>query len=152
MSGVKNALVAARLTEREERMLAMMALGRPVRTIAQLEGLEHDYCRKLVVKLANDNAVEYTPDNTLQKSKMPPVGVTEASRRMRSQLGDILHKLATASDARTVARQIGMSVRSQKYARETPFNHDWTLSEMERLAIACNYEFAAMMREVLDAY
>ena len=133
-------------------MLEMIGLGRPVRIIAKTIGIEHDYCRKLIVKLANENCIDYQPDNSIERSKQPPVGISDASRRFRSRLGDMLYTLTDKSDARAVARQIGMPIRSQKYAKETPFNHDWTLSQIERLAISLDKDFAVMMQEVTLAH
>lgn len=131
----------------EEQIVMMMKLGRPVRTIAQLTGNAHDYCRRICVRLAQSEGITYTPDNIMNRAEIAPVGITEASRRFRSRLSDKLHLLGT--DYRAVASLIGMTRRCQKYARQRPFNHDWTLSQIERLAAALDMDFAQLMREAM---
>lgn len=134
--------------QRDERIVEMMRRGRPVRAIAQMEGLEADYCRKICKSLAAREGFEYNPAK-VTRSDMSFVGLTEASRGFRRYLGDKLHKLG--DDPRRVARLVGMTQRCRKYAMERPFNHDWTLTQIERLAAALEMDFADLMREAMNA-
>lgn len=138
----------SQLSERDELIIQMMELGRPVRNIAQLIGIEHDYCRKICAKLSTKAGFEYKPITPYKRTEMTSVGITEATRRFRGVLGDKLYLLG--NDGRQVAKLIGMTIRCQKAARQRPFNHDWTLSQIERLAAALGTDFATLMREALN--
>lgn len=149
MSGIGRSENRLRLSERDARIVQMMELGRPVRTIAQAEGLEHDYCRKICVKLSAANGIDYNPEKIHKRPEMSILGLTDNTRRLRSYLADKLYDLG--DDPRVIAKQIGMTLRSQKYARQRPFRHDWTLSQIERLAGALGTDAVTMMGEALNA-
>lgn len=137
------------LISRDQRIISMMKLGRPVRIIAALEGIEHDYARKLCMRLAKEEGLDYAPDNKLVRAETPPVGITDSSRSTRRFLADKLCLLGT--DYQDIAKQVGITLRSQKYARQRPFNHDWTMSQIERLAAALNTDFLSLMQEASNA-
>lgn len=149
MSGTKAPAEKLKINDRDERILQMIVLGRPVRAIAQLEGLDHDYCRKICTRLAKQNGVEYKPDRVYKRSEMATVGLTDATRRMRSHLGDRLYDLG--DDSREVARAVGMTIRCLKYAKQRPFKHDWSLSQIERLASALDKDVHTLLCEALNA-
>ena len=149
MSGQVRSENKLRQNERDARIIQMMELGRPVRTIAQLEGLEHDYCRKICMRLVASSGIEYTPERVYKRLEMTTVGLTEKTRRLRSYLADKLYDLG--DNPRVIAKQIGMTLRCQKYAKQRPFRHDWTLSQIERLAEALETDAITLMKEALNA-
>lgn len=148
MSGKVSQEVRSRLDERDQRMIQMMLIGYPTTAIAKLEGLDQDYCRKICAKLSKDNQIVHVQRQTTSRVEAP-VGLTDASRRMRSRLADHLHELSDLldNDLRRVSGVVGLNLRDQKYAKERPFNHDWTLSQIERLAKGLDVNFS----ELLDA-
>lgn len=149
MSGIGRSDNKLRQSERNARIIQMMELGRPVRAIAQAEGLEHDYCRKICVKLSAEAGIEYNPKKVYSRLEMTTIGLTENTRRLRSFLADKLYELG--DDPRVVAKQIGMTLRCQKYARQRPFRHDWTLSQIERLAEHLGTDAVTLLGDALNA-
>jgi hypothetical protein len=59
------------------------------------------------------------------------------ARPLRSRLADLLHKLTMQYESRELlAPVLGMNPREQLRAISKPYRHDWTLSQIERLALA----------------
>ena len=139
---------SARL-EREERLVQFITEGRSVSVVAVLEGLEHDYAYKLLMKVAKDKGLVYQARRTHNPGAMPVVGLTTASQPLRARLGDHLYKLQGKPPE--IARATGVSVKGQRYARDRPFNYDWSLSQIERLAEASGMSFRALMLAALLA-
>jgi hypothetical protein len=140
------------LNNRDARMIQMMEIGRPVRAIAQLVGLDHEYCRKICTRLMREHDLKYVPDNTMVREETAPLGISEDSRSFRRYLSTKLNELALQEpNTSNVAAITGVLQRDQKYAKQRPFHHDWTLSQMERLAAALGLDFIAMMKEAINA-
>ena len=75
-------------------------------------------------------------------------GLTTASQGFRAKLGDALYALeGTPSE---IARQIGLLAKAQPIARDRPFNFDWSLSQIERLAEASGEDFHTFMTKLLS--
>jgi hypothetical protein len=66
--------------------------------------------------------------------------MTSATARLRQKLGDNVYLLrergkdSSHFGRNEVAPRIGLNNRQQKRAEERPFTHDWTISQIERLA------------------
>ena len=134
-------------TEREERLRQFIIEQRPISAIAKLESLDLPYARVLVRRMVKDEGLEYNPPKITRQGKEPIVGLTEDTRKVRAKLGDYL--AALGRDHRSIALNIGILFRSQQYARDRPFNYDWTLSNIERLARASDIPFKRLMLEAL---
>jgi hypothetical protein len=135
------------LRERDERIVEFMREGRPIRAIKELEGLDHDNCRKICLSLSRQYGVEYDADDRKEPGQILPEGITEQSQGFRSRLADMLYQLG--HDRRMhkieIAQATGITQRSQKYATERPFTHNWSLSQIERLAAVRGTGFRDLM-------
>lgn len=135
--------VADDARRRRERILTYITQDPPVpyANIRMMEGMHDRSCRVLIHELEEEHGIKYL--NT-PASKAPPTalpyGLTDATARLRGRLGDHLHSLRTrgrnhdAYGRNQIAPLVGMNPREQGRAEALPFNHDWTLSQIERLA------------------
>ena len=146
MSGTTSQRVRLR-QERDERLAIFIEQGRPVRAVAKLEGIEHDYAYKLLKQVARVRGLEYHPRRVAHPAGEPILGLTAASQTLRARLGDYLYRLE--GSPATIARQVGITAKNQPVAQDRPFNHDWTLSQIERLAEASNQDFHTFMLGLL---
>jgi hypothetical protein len=145
MCGVSN-----RTTEREEReqrFLQFIQRNDPVRSVARMEGIDYDYALKLLRKVAKQHGLTYQPSRIRVGGKEEIVGITDESRPMRARLGDHLYHLNRRPTV--VARQFGVTARRQKYAQDAPFNYDWSVSQIERLARDAGVDFKTFMLQLL---
>lgn len=133
--------------ERDQRLRQFISENRPVAAIAKLEGIEFSYAKILIRELVSKEGLAYKPERIACRGTAQIHGLTDASRRFRAKLGDYLHSLG--GDHREVALKTGVMFRSQRYAKDRPFNYDWSLSSMERLADAADVPFRSMMLEAL---
>lgn len=151
MSGNEVETHAARETrlrlEREGRLRQFISENRPVAVIAKLEALDFSYAKLLIRKLVKDEKLDYNPPKITKSGEQPIVGLTEDSERFRGRLADRLYALG--DDHRAIALGTGIMLRSQKFARDRPFNYDWTVSNLERVARASNKGFRQFMLEAL---
>lgn len=118
--------------EREDRLETFIRQKRPVRAVAALEGIDHHYALRLLRQVARDRGLEFQPRRVPNPGKEPILGLTEASKILRSRLGDTLYSLDLSRAE--AALKIGIGAKAYDRARDTPFNHDWSLSQIERLA------------------
>lgn len=129
---------------RKERIRVMMTQDPPVpyQQIRLAEGMHDRACRGLIKEIEAELGIRYlgTP---LSKgdTKDLPFGLTSATSRLRGRLADYLYQLRERGNnhdkfARNqVAPKIGLNARQQLRAEQAPFSHDWTLSQIERLAV-----------------
>lgn len=136
----------ALLRERDDRIKTFMSQQRPIAAIAELEGLAEDYTRKAVRRLAVEHGIDYQPI-----SESTPVGVTEASRTFRNNLANVLAKYRAEPGRHQleVARETGLTQAQQVAATQRPNDHNWTLGQMERTALATDQDFTPMMLRAL---
>jgi hypothetical protein len=123
-----------------------MEKQRPVAAIAKILGLEPDYCRKATRRLAAERGIDYQPE------KDQPGGLlTEASRRLRNHLANVLYAYRNKPGQHplAVSRETGLTQAQQIQATERGGRHDWAISETERLATATGQEFKSMMLRAL---
>ncbi len=77
-----------------------------------------------------------------------PLGLTKAgSLQLRVHLANHLNRvtIATGHRPKEVATLIGVNRAGQRRAEKTPYAHDWTLSQIERLAKAQSITFQEIM-------
>ena len=134
------------LAERDERIVTFMRQQRSIAVIAELEGLEPEYCRKACRRLAVDHDIDYKPT-----SESSPAGLTDASRRFRSGMGDMLYRYREVPGRHQleVSRETGLTQAQQVRATQRPNDHDWTLGQLERFAGASGQDFTHMMLRAL---
>jgi hypothetical protein len=130
------------LSERDERIIEFMRQGRPVAVIAELEGLEPDYCRKATRRLSADYCIDYNPDREPVTSLLG-----EASRRFRNNIANVLYQFRNkpCQHPLAVARDTGLTQAQQILASERGGRHNFKLTELERLAVATEQDFTRMM-------
>lgn len=112
-----------------------------MREVARLEVIDHDYAYKLMVQTARKHGLEYKPHKMSGSTETP--GLTNESKTVRARLGDELYKLELSPGE--AALSTGVPLKAQKLARDRPFNHDWTLSQIERLARARGMTFRELL-------
>jgi hypothetical protein len=112
----------------------------PLGHIAKLEGMHERAVRDIVKELETEHNIEYM--NVASKASPDTLapGLTTATSALRMNLGTELYTLRergndSADFARNeIAPRVGLNPRQQARAEQRPFNHDWTLSQIERLA------------------
>lgn len=137
----------ALLTERDERIIEFMEQRRSVAVIAELEGIETDYCRKATRRLAETHGIKYNPD----KEPVPAGLLTDASRVFRRNMANILYDYRNAPGRHPleVCRDTGLTQFQQTIAAERGGQHDLKLSQLERIASATDKPFRTMMLRAL---
>jgi hypothetical protein len=142
---------SSQLNERDQYLYDLMKDGRPIRVIAVLLGLQHDYTYKLCRKVIETTGLQYTPDQSKKRENWEaPVGITEESRILRGGLADALYDLCEeVGDPRKVAQMVGVPVRHQNFAKTKPFHYDWTLTQLQRLATAKGMTLPELLRKHL---
>ncbi|WP_156930363.1 hypothetical protein [Sphingomonas jaspsi] len=137
------------MDERDERIITAMRQGRPVAAIAELEGLEPDYCRKATRRLAAEYGIEYTPD-----PQSTPPRLSDASRTFRNNMANVVYDYRNAPGRHQleVSRDTGLTQAQQLLASQRGGQHDFRLSQLERLAASTGQDFTVMMlRNLLSA-
>ena len=140
--------IAAR-AEREARLVAFITEGRAVSAVALLEVVSHDYAYKLLMKVSKKFGLNYRPRRVANTAQADIPGLTDDSQAVRARLGDLLYTLKGSQPE--LARLTGVASHAQLTARDRPFNYDWSLSQIERLAKAANTDFRALMLQALLA-
>lgn len=128
--------------QRRQRILGYVTSDEPLafRNIMRMEGVSDSFLRHLIKELEAEHGFKYFGTAASRVGDQPPVGLTEATFRFRSRLANELYKVADQPEkyglkGRTeLAGRIGMNSRTQNRALNNPYDHDWTLSQIERLA------------------
>lgn len=144
MGQQKREQIEAEAQRRKERILTYMTQDPPVDlpTIAKMEGM-HERALRFLIKseIEPENGVDY-----LGKASKPsatnavPYGLSTSTARFRQKLGDHLYLLRERGNDSShfgrnqIAPRVGMNNRQQLKAEQRPFAHDWSLSQIERLA------------------
>lgn len=135
--------ISEQAAERRNRILAYMTQDPPLPlpTIIKMEGMHDRSCRVIVKELDAEHELGYMANQLRRPYKDDmPHGLTTATSRFRMKLGNYVYMLRErGSDADSLSRgevasKIGLNNRQQLRAENRPFNHDWTLSQIERLA------------------
>lgn len=84
-----------------------------------------------------------------ERDRKMPVGLDPESARMRSRLGgivaDLLHKQVNAVD---LAMATGVTQTQLSMTKSRPFNHDWSIGQLQRLAKFLGKDFNTFMQEL----
>jgi hypothetical protein len=116
----------------------------PFLVICQIEGLEPRGARSLIKDIEKELGIEYGGLGLRMPTDLMPYGLTSSTQRLRQRLGDNLYLLLErGNDSGNVARndishRVGLNIREQIKAQQRPFNFDWKLSQIERLARELN--------------
>lgn len=135
------------LQERDDRIAVFMEQGRAVAVIAELEGLEPDYCRKATRRIAEERSIEYSPE----KEPVPRGLLSDASRRFRNNVANEVYKLRETPGRHPleISRDTGLTQFQIGIAIDKGGLHDYKLSQLERIAAASNDNFTNMMLKAL---
>lgn len=112
----------------------------PLANIVMVEGISTGSARKIIKKLSKEHGISYIGTAASRNDGGTPVGLTETTNRFRSSLANELWRVTNNHNefgfkARVqAASALGLHPREQIAAEVTPFNHDWKLSQIERLA------------------
>ncbi len=112
----------------------------PMATIMEVEGMTNRSVRSIIKELEVEHGIDYLSQKLRKARDAMPHGLSPATLPLRQRLGDqlyLLHQRGQNSEAQgrnSVAPQLGMNNREQIRAEQRPFNHDWKLSQIERLA------------------
>ncbi len=146
MARVTKENIAKAAADRRERIKGYMTQEPPVpfQVICQIEGLEPRGARSLIKSVQDELGIEYGGLGLRMRTDLMPYGLTPSTARLRQRLGDNLYLLLErGNDSGTVARndishRVGLNIREQIKAQQRPFNFDWKLSQIERLARELN--------------
>lgn len=137
-----------KLEQRYDDFAQFMRDKTPIAIIADIYGLEPDQVRKTCRRIAAERGIDYKPVRAADDA-LPP-GMTDASRTLRNHLANTLDKHKVASDHRLdVCREIGLTQAAQKAATTRPNPHNWSLSQIERLADSTGQDFTVMVLQGL---
>lgn len=145
--------------ERRERIYEYMIQDPPmtVRRIREVEGINDRTARNIIHEIEAEKGIEYKGIGTRDPRDTMPFGLTPSTLRLRQKLGDLVYLLTERgreSDRlgrHRVGPKIGLNSREQIRAEQRPFNHDWTLSQIERLARELNRDPVEMMLSCLTS-
>ncbi len=131
--------------ERRERIIEFIKEQLPIINIAQIEGMDFDNCRKLCMQIAREDGLPYEPEHR-QAAPVYPCGIDQGNAELRRRLGDTLYGYVaptprTQRNPSMVGRAVGIAPRQQRRAWEKPFSHDWSISQMNRLAGTLGEDF-----------
>ena len=134
--------ISAEAARRRERILGYIRQEppMPLATILEVEGMTNRSVRTIIKELEVEHGIDYLSQRLRKPREAMPHGLTPATLTLRQRLGDQLYLLrergqnSEAQGRYTVAPQLGMNNREQIRAEQRPFNHDWKLSQIERLA------------------
>lgn len=94
---------------------------------------------KIIKRLERDRGFQYL--GTPAARGVADNDLAGLARPLRSRLADLLYKLSGQYESRDLlAPVLGMNPREQLRALNKPYRHDWTLSQIERLALALGLE------------
>lgn len=150
-SGKKGSQRDQLLAERDSRLVEMMKQGRPVKAIAELEGLEADYTGKLCAALAKRHGINYHPEGKRQQHPNAlPAGLSDRTNgfRRRAATAFYLWALKTKKHPLELCRATGLTQAAQRTATKAhgPFN--WHLSQLDRWAEAMGVSFEELILDL----
>lgn len=131
------------LAELRDRFVGYIKAGLSAKSIAQREGFEEDYVKKLRKRIAGEEGLTLVDG----VSDPQPFGFTKGGNRFRARLGDFIHDLLNRRGRHglELARDLGITQTQQKQAAESPYHHNWTLSQLERSATLEGLTFTEFM-------
>lgn len=130
----------AKLRKERVRKLITQPNPLPLSHIMAMEGMTERPLRQLIKEIEREEGIEYIGTPACKGEGSPPPGLTEATSRLRSNLANELYRITNPHNAfgiigrEDAAPLVGLNPRQQIRAENKPFTHDWTLSQIERLA------------------
>lgn len=123
---------------RKERLRELIAQSPPpsLRRISEIEGLDMVNARNLIIDLGDDG-ITYLNLKIRPQIDQIPYGLTSVTSDLRAKLGDqlfLLREKGNHKGPNSLSPRLGLNFQQQKKAVTAPFTHDWTLSQIERLA------------------
>lgn len=130
--------------QRKQRVRGYLTQSRPpsFKEIQAREGVSPQTLRPLINQLEEELGLSYFGTDSARGPGS--FGLTDASRALRARLADALHSLG--SDRAEVAALTGLNRHEQIRAINRPFRHDWTVSQIERLATATGRSMLEMLQ------
>lgn len=143
MGSQKQEEISRAAKERRERILQYITANppRPLAAIKIAEGMADRSLRLVIKELEQEHGIEYLGKHSRRGKNTDIPGLTNATTRFRQKLGDQLYLLRERGNdsnqyiRNAIAPQVGLNAQQQIRAEQKPFNHDWTLSQIERLAV-----------------
>lgn len=150
-SGKKGSQRDQLLAEREARLLKAMEQNRPLKAIAELEGLEVDYTGKMCAALAKQHGIDYKPEGKRQQhSNALPPGLSSRSDGFRRRAATALYlwTVKTKKHPLQICCETGLTQAAQRTATKAhgPFN--WHLSHLDRWAEAMGVSFEELILDL----
>jgi len=142
MPALSMSAISEEARRRRERILGYVQQEppMPMATIMEVEGMTNRSVRSIIKELEVEHGFDYLSQRLRKASDAMPHGLSPATLPLRQRLGDQLYLLrqrgqnSEIQGRNSVAPQLGMNNREQIRAEQRPFNHDWKLSQIERLA------------------
>jgi len=139
----------AAIARRKARIAGHLRAGKTVGEICDLEGLDPaNEPKRMRKEVAEPEGLAITPGHNTQ----PPVGLLEIPRHMRYNLAKLLRDLRDEHHYVDVAHMIGLTNIEQARADKAPYTHNWTLSQIQRLAAASGKTFEEVLTYMHTPY
>ena len=113
-------------------IIAYINEGLTPKSIAERAGMNELAARRLINDLVKLHGLSYVPSITDDT----PFGMDQQTVFLRIHLGNLLYDLRMRldGDRTSVSRLTGLNRTEQIRAEQRPYNHNWTLSQIQRLA------------------
>lgn len=155
MGLVKNMLSKHKLkAERRARFIGYIQQGMTAEAIGQREGMVREAVSELRRTIADEEGL--TVSRVSQTKKSEPFGLTTESDKLRHGLRGRLEDFRSSNHMTNKEAAVVIGLTNAEYTRAIRQGsdgkpiHDWSLSQMQRLAAALNTPFDTFMRLVLD--
>lgn len=130
------------IARRKARILEHLRQGKTSGEICDLEGLDPaNEPKRMKREVADPAGVSINPG----KNTALPVGLLDIDRLIRKNLRDKLDDLRYNHHYVDISHMIGLTNIEQQRALKDPYTHNWTLSQIQRLAAAHGMTFEEMM-------
>lgn len=128
--------------ERNQRAIDMLKQGRPVPAICKILGMEKETGRRICNDLIEKHGIDYQPQSF--EEKLPA-----DTHLLRHNLSTALYNHREINHWGLISMQTGLTNRQQHQAIDRPYTHDWSISQISRLANAQGEDFKVFMLKAL---
>jgi hypothetical protein len=132
----------ALLEQRRLNIVDHIRAGHTSDEISDAEGMDRDDARKQRKAIADAEGLDV---HTIGRSGFDPVGLIEERSGFRNRLGDELERLRRTHHALEIAKMTGLTQSQQRAATQPVPKHNWTVSQIKRLADARGRTFEEMI-------
>ena len=142
------------LNDRRARFIGYIKAGLRLPEIAEREGVDERYAKQVRKEIASAEGLsiaENPPPSVEERARLLPFGLTSSSNSLRGRLGSVVYKHTEINGMHPVdlAAKTGVNQKALKSSWSNPSIHDWSLSQIERLAALEGKDFVTFMRELL---